>query len=222
MRNFERAGTRRRSPRPRRRRPTSWTSASPSRTTQLLTRRGWRRGAAAQAVILRPAGKSLPRKRGGGDVGAVDATPRPVARNGSVGARRAAVAPSKPVMLRAWPSCRRPPPGHATGRRQAHAQIRRCAHHRTGGGPRGGDLRRPRGYPEWAKREASRDRSPCTSFCPTAAKPKKTRLGRRTSGFADFDDGAVEALLAWRFVAMPNTGEQWGRITFHYKLDGAR
>jgi hypothetical protein len=32
----------------------------------------------------------------------------------------------------------------------------------------------------------------------------------------------VEALLAWRFVAMPNTGEQWGRITFHYKLDGAR
>ena len=77
-------------------------------------------------------------------------------------------------------------------------------------------------YPEWAKRDGVEGSVTLYFFVLPDGRVKENVLVERTSGFADFDDGAVEALLAWRFVAMPNAGEQWGRITFHYKLDGAR
>jgi len=43
---------------------------------------------------------------------------------------------------------------------------------------------------------------------------------QKTSGFSDFDDNAVGALRSWRFEPLKGgaTGEQWGTITFHYRL----
>ena len=42
----------------------------------------------------------------------------------------------------------------------------------------------------------------------------------RGSGHADFDRNAVEALRDWRFEPLPagRSGEQWGVITFHFRL----
>jgi TonB family protein len=45
-------------------------------------------------------------------------------------------------------------------------------------------------------------------------------LVQKTAGFAEFDDNARAALAAWRFEPLHGgrTGEQWGTITFHYRL----
>jgi TonB family protein len=52
---------------------------------------------------------------------------------------------------------------------------------------------------------------------------KENVMVQRTSGFADFDQNAVDAILAWRFesLAAGKTGEQWGTILFHYRLRSA-
>jgi TonB family protein len=49
---------------------------------------------------------------------------------------------------------------------------------------------------------------------------KENVLVERTSGYSPFDRNAVEALQQWRFEALPHgsVGEQWGTITFHFKL----
>lgn len=42
----------------------------------------------------------------------------------------------------------------------------------------------------------------------------------RSSGHSDFDRNAIDALRTWRFAPLPagKTGEQWGAITFEFRL----
>jgi len=47
---------------------------------------------------------------------------------------------------------------------------------------------------------------------------KDNLLVQKTSGHKDFDENAKAALRAWKFEALSGAGEQWGTITFHYKL----
>ena len=53
-------------------------------------------------------------------------------------------------------------------------------------------------YPEWAK----------------------NILIQKTSGFSDFDNSAINALKTWEFEPLKGgaTGEQWGSITFNFRL----
>jgi TonB family protein len=46
---------------------------------------------------------------------------------------------------------------------------------------------------------------------------------QKTAGFEDFDESARTALRSWRFEALRGgrTGEQWGVITFHFRLTSA-
>lgn len=76
-------------------------------------------------------------------------------------------------------------------------------------------------YPEWAKREGIEGTVTLYFFVLPDGHVKENVLVERTSGFTDFDDGAVKALLTWRFAALPGGSEQWGRITFHYRLGDA-
>lgn len=77
-------------------------------------------------------------------------------------------------------------------------------------------------YPEWAKREGIEGSVTLYFFVLPDGRVKENVLVERTSGFADFDDGALKALLEWRFAALPGGAEQWGRITIHYRLGDAR
>jgi TonB family protein len=79
-------------------------------------------------------------------------------------------------------------------------------------------------YPEWAKRDAIEGSVTLYFFVLPDGRVKENVLVERTSGFSDFDTRAVEALLEWKFVALPASpaaNEQWGRITFNYRLSGA-
>lgn len=75
-------------------------------------------------------------------------------------------------------------------------------------------------YPEWAKREAVEGSVRITFVVLPDGNIKENIMVEKTSGFSDFDDNAVKALLTWRFepVAKGKTGEQWGTITFHFRL----
>jgi TonB family protein len=77
-------------------------------------------------------------------------------------------------------------------------------------------------YPEWAKREAVEGSVTIYFVVLPDGRIKENVMVEKTSGFADFDDNAVRALLAWRFepIEKGGTGEQWGTITFHYRLSG--
>ena len=80
-------------------------------------------------------------------------------------------------------------------------------------------------YPDWAKRDAIEGSVTLYFFVLSDGRVKENVLVERTSGFSDFDTRAVEALLEWKFVplpASPATNEQWGRITFNYRLSGAQ
>jgi TonB family protein len=73
-------------------------------------------------------------------------------------------------------------------------------------------------YPDWAKRDAVEGSVTLYFFVLPDGRVKENVLVERTSGFSDFDARAVAALLEWKFVALPASNEQWGRITFNYKL----
>ena len=73
-------------------------------------------------------------------------------------------------------------------------------------------------YPDWAKRDGTEGSVTLYFFVMPDGRVKENVLVERTSGFSDFDDRAVAALLQWKFVALPLSNEQWGRITFDYKL----
>jgi TonB family protein len=80
-------------------------------------------------------------------------------------------------------------------------------------------------YPDWAKRDAVEGSVTLYFFVLPDGRVKENVLVERTSGFSDFDDRAVEALLEWKFVALPSSpasNEQWGRITFNYRLSGVQ
>jgi TonB family protein len=79
-------------------------------------------------------------------------------------------------------------------------------------------------YPEWAKREGVEGTTKIYFVVLPDGKIKENIVVEKTSGFEDFDHNAAEALLAWHFQPLPDsqTGEQWGRITFHYRLSSIR
>ena len=78
-------------------------------------------------------------------------------------------------------------------------------------------------YPEWAKRDAVEGVVTLSFVVRADGTVKENVLVQKTAGFQDFDENARAALLAWRFEPLHGgrTGEQWGTITFRYRLQGA-
>lgn len=75
-------------------------------------------------------------------------------------------------------------------------------------------------YPEWAKRDAVEGSVTLYFVVRPDGSIKENVLVQKTAGFEDFDDNARGALKAWRFEPLRGgrTGEQWGTITFHFRL----
>jgi protein TonB len=75
-------------------------------------------------------------------------------------------------------------------------------------------------YPDWAKEEGVEGTVRLYFVVLADGRVKTNILVKRTSGFEDFDGNASVALRDWKFEPLPGgaTGEQWGEITFHYRL----
>jgi TonB family protein len=78
-------------------------------------------------------------------------------------------------------------------------------------------------YPDWAKRDGVEATVTLYFVVRPDGSVKENVLIQKTAGFAEFDDNARTALAAWRFEPLHGgrTGEQWGTITFHYRLRDA-
>jgi TonB family protein len=78
-------------------------------------------------------------------------------------------------------------------------------------------------YPDWAKREAVEGSVTLYFVVRPDGLVKENVLVQKTAGFGDFDENARNALRAWRFEPLKGgrTGEQWGTITFHFRLRSA-
>ena len=78
-------------------------------------------------------------------------------------------------------------------------------------------------YPEWAKREAVEGSVTIYFVVRPDGGVKENVVIQKTAGFGDFDENARLAIRAWRFEPLRGgrTGEQWGTITFHYRLQRA-
>lgn len=78
-------------------------------------------------------------------------------------------------------------------------------------------------YPDWAKREAVEGSVTLYFVVRPDGTVKENVLVQKTAGFGDFDENARNALRAWRFEPLKGgrTGEQWGTITFHFRLRSA-
>jgi TonB family protein len=78
-------------------------------------------------------------------------------------------------------------------------------------------------YPEWAKREAVEGSVTLYFVVRPDGSVKENVLVQKTAGFGEFDENARTALRGWRFEALKGgrTGEQWGTITFHFRLRSA-
>ena len=78
-------------------------------------------------------------------------------------------------------------------------------------------------YPEWAKHEAVEGSVTLYFVVRADGTVAENVLVQKTAGFEDFDESARTALRAWRFEALHGgrTGEQWGTITFHFRLRGS-
>jgi TonB family protein len=79
-------------------------------------------------------------------------------------------------------------------------------------------------YPDWAKAEAVEGSVTLYFIVRPDGTVKEIVMIQKTAGFQDFDDNASDALRAWRFapLAPGRTGDQWGTITFHFRLAEAR
>jgi TonB family protein len=75
-------------------------------------------------------------------------------------------------------------------------------------------------YPEWAKRDAVEGSVTLYFIVRPDGMVRENVLVQKTAGFEDFDENARTALRAWRFAPLRDgrTGEQWGTITFHFRL----
>jgi TonB family protein len=75
-------------------------------------------------------------------------------------------------------------------------------------------------YPEWAKRDGVEATVTLYFVVRPDGSVKENILVQKTAGFGDFDDSARAALAAWRFAPLGSgrSGEQWGTITFHFRL----
>jgi protein TonB len=78
-------------------------------------------------------------------------------------------------------------------------------------------------YPEWAKSEAVEGTVTLYFVVRADGTVKENILVQKTAGFEDFDESARTALRQWRFEPLrgDRTGEQWGTITFHFRLRDA-
>jgi len=78
-------------------------------------------------------------------------------------------------------------------------------------------------YPDWAKREAVEGSVTLYFVVRPNGSVKENVLIQKTAGFGDFDENARVALSRWRFEPLRGgrTGEQWGTITFHFRLRNA-
>jgi TonB family protein len=172
-----------------------------------------------------PAPAGLP---GPGDV--PNGTPATLTRNGAPGAggtapvalRRLGGNPTgRPVMAAAIvdaPTTEAPAPAHSGGgaRNLAGANLvgpvadRAVTHYQVPD------------YPDWAKRDGTEGSVTLYFFVLPDGRVKENIVVERTSGFSDFDDRAVAALLQWKFVALSLSNDQWGRITFNYRLSDAQ
>lgn len=78
-------------------------------------------------------------------------------------------------------------------------------------------------YPDWAKRELVEGSVTLYFIVRPDGSVKENILVQRTAGFEDFDENARSALRAWVFAPLGGgrTGEQWGTITFHFRLQEA-
>jgi TonB family protein len=78
-------------------------------------------------------------------------------------------------------------------------------------------------YPEWAKRDAVEGRVTLYFVVGPDGSVRENVLVQKTAGFEDFDESARTALRMWRFAPLREgrTGEQWGTITFHFRLQEA-
>lgn len=75
-------------------------------------------------------------------------------------------------------------------------------------------------YPDWAEFQGVEASVSLYFVVRPDGRIKENILVEKTSGFEDFDANAVSALRTWRFqeLGAGSSGEQWGRITFHYRL----
>ena len=78
-------------------------------------------------------------------------------------------------------------------------------------------------YPDWAKHDGVEATVTLYFVVRADGTIKENVMVQKTAGFGDFDDNARTALREWRFQPLGGgrTGEQWGTITFHYRLRGA-
>jgi len=75
-------------------------------------------------------------------------------------------------------------------------------------------------YPDWAKRDGVEGSVTLYFVVRPDGSVKENVLVQKTAGFEDFDENARAALKAWRFQPLTGgrTGEQWGTITFHFRI----
>jgi TonB family protein len=78
-------------------------------------------------------------------------------------------------------------------------------------------------YPEWAKHDAVEGAVTLYFVVRADGGVRENILVQKTAGFEDFDENARVALRAWRFKPLGpgQSGEQWGTITFRYRLRDA-
>ena len=79
-------------------------------------------------------------------------------------------------------------------------------------------------YPDWATRDAVEADVTLRFVVRPDGQVTDGVQVTRTAGFLDFDDAAVAALRRWRFAPVPKgqSADQWGSITFHFRLRDRR
>jgi TonB family protein len=75
-------------------------------------------------------------------------------------------------------------------------------------------------YPDWAKRDAVEGSVTLYFVVRPDGSVKENVLVQKTAGFEEFDENARSAIKAWKFQPLTGgrTGEQWGTITFHFRI----
>jgi TonB family protein len=75
-------------------------------------------------------------------------------------------------------------------------------------------------YPEWAKRDAVEGNVTLYFIVRADGSVRENVLVQKSGGFEEFDENARVALREWRFEPLGGgrTGDQWGTITFQYRL----
>jgi len=75
-------------------------------------------------------------------------------------------------------------------------------------------------YPEWAMHDGVEGSVTLRFVVRPDGTIKEDILVEKTAGFEDFDENARQALRGWRFQPLTGgrTGEQWGAITFNFRI----